>query len=171
MNYLAPIKTRPASPILIPQTEVIWHAPREFRNFMSTQRINMVAVLDDFVTGLSGMIKKRGIDSDFQDSFERIEPIHRSRVELLKRAETDPVSLIMPSELWDLIEEAAEIVGKSCQELLLVLAAREFATRVELSVAFAELRSAEERKRAEATPRASKVMNGPWECRRGEVNA
>ncbi len=131
----------------------------------------MVAVLDDFVTGWSGMIEKRGIDSDFQHSFERIEPIHRSRVELLKRAETDPVSLIMPSELWDLTEEAAEIVGKSCQELLLVLAAREFATRDELSDAFAELRAAEESKRAEATPRASKVVNGPWECRRGKVNA
>jgi len=162
MNHLAPIKIHPAAPILIPQTEVIWHAPREFRNFMSTRRINLVAVLDQFVTGRGGMIEKREVDSQFQNLFERIEPIHRARVELLKKAETDPVSLIMPTKLWELTEEAMERVGKSCQELLLVLAAREFATRDQLAEAFADLRADEARKRAEATPVASRVVSGPW---------
>lgn len=163
MNYLAPIETRAASPILIPQTEVIWHAPRGFRNFMSTRRIDLVVTLDDFVTSRGGMIKKRRIGCNFQDSFERIEPIHSPRVELLKKEETDPVSLIMPTELWELTEEAAELVGKSCQELLLVLAAWEFATRDELNAAFAELRADEARKNAKAPARPGKVVNGPWE--------
>jgi hypothetical protein len=163
MNHLAPIKAHPAPPILIPQTEVIWHAPREFRNFMSTRRINRVAVLDEFVTGRSGMIEKRGVNTEFLESFERIEPIHRARMELLKKAETDPVSLIMPTKLWELTEEAAEIVGKSCHELLLLLAALEFVFRDQLSAAFADLRADEARKRAEATPVAAKVLAGPWQ--------
>ena len=69
----------------------------------------------------------------------------------------------MPTELWELTEEAAELVGKSCQELLLVLAAREFATRDELNAAFAELRADEARKNAKAPARPGKVVTGPWE--------
>lgn len=162
MNYLSPIDSRPASPILIPQTEVIWHAPREFRNFMSTRRINLVGVLNDFVTGWPGSLRNLRLAHEFREMFERVSSMHLARVESLKSVETDPVSLTMPTELWELTAEAAEVVGKSCQELLLLLAAREIATCDELAEAVAQMRAVAARELAEATPHAGRILAGPW---------
>ncbi len=62
-----------------------------------------------------------------------------------------------------------ERIGKSCQEFLLVLAAREFATRDQPAEAFAQMRADDARKLAEATPRTGKVLAGPW--KQGTVTA